>query len=254
MTAMLRERPVEQTAALQIADCDIHPKVRSLEDLRPWLSNRWWDHLQTYGQRSRHGFAKGSPYPKGAPHGVPARRLAGIRRRARQRPRAHARAAARCLRGHARHPQSALDRAGSSERRVQRRDVLRDERMAEGGLDRTRAAPSRLGARFLRGRRGRARRDRAPRRRSRLRPGAPLEPHRRAARPEALLADLRGCGRSRPAGRHPRLRLQRLADERRLAVLLHRGDDRARRVRPGGRDQPDLRGRLRAVPGSADRR
>jgi hypothetical protein len=67
MTAMLRERPVEQTEALQIADCDIHPKVRSLEDLRPWLPNRWWDHLQTYGQRSRHGFAKGSPYPKGAP-------------------------------------------------------------------------------------------------------------------------------------------------------------------------------------------
>jgi uncharacterized protein len=30
-------------------------------------SNRWWDHLQTYGQRYRHGFAKGSPYPKGAP-------------------------------------------------------------------------------------------------------------------------------------------------------------------------------------------
>ena len=67
MALELRERPVEQTAAAEIIDCDIHPKVRSLEDLRPWLSNRWWDHLQTYGQRSRHGFAKGSPYPKAAP-------------------------------------------------------------------------------------------------------------------------------------------------------------------------------------------
>ena len=67
MALELRERPVEQTAAAEIIDCDIHPKVRSLEDLRPWLSNRWWDHLQTYGLRSRHGFAKGSPYPKAAP-------------------------------------------------------------------------------------------------------------------------------------------------------------------------------------------
>ena len=37
-----------------IFDCDIHPKS-SLEDLRPYLSNRWWDYLQTYGQRQRHG-------------------------------------------------------------------------------------------------------------------------------------------------------------------------------------------------------
>jgi len=49
-----------------VIDCDIHPKA-SLEALRPYLSNRWWDYLQTYGLRSRHGFAKGYPYPKGAP-------------------------------------------------------------------------------------------------------------------------------------------------------------------------------------------
>jgi uncharacterized protein len=67
MGLKLREHPVEQTVAAEIIDCDIHPKVRSLEDLRPYLSNRWWDHLQTYGLRSRHGFAKGSPYPKAAP-------------------------------------------------------------------------------------------------------------------------------------------------------------------------------------------
>jgi len=49
-----------------VIDCDIHPKA-SLEALRPYLSNRWWDYLQTYGLRSRHGFAKGYPYPKGSP-------------------------------------------------------------------------------------------------------------------------------------------------------------------------------------------
>src|SRR5262249_13953001 len=49
-----------------IFDCDIHPKS-SLEDLRPYLSNRWWDYLQTYGQRQRHGYVKGFPYPKSQP-------------------------------------------------------------------------------------------------------------------------------------------------------------------------------------------
>ncbi len=51
---------------LGIVDCDIHPKS-SLEDLRPFLSNRWWDYLQTYGRRSRHGYVAGYPYPKMTP-------------------------------------------------------------------------------------------------------------------------------------------------------------------------------------------
>lgn len=49
-----------------IIDVDIHPKS-SLEDLRPFLSNRWWDYLQTYGNRSRHGYVKGFPFPKAQP-------------------------------------------------------------------------------------------------------------------------------------------------------------------------------------------
>ena len=53
-------------ARVSIFDCDIHPKS-SLEDLRPYLSNRWWDYLQTYGQRQRHGYVKGFPYPKSQP-------------------------------------------------------------------------------------------------------------------------------------------------------------------------------------------
>src|ERR1700675_175419 len=44
----------------------VHPKS-SLEDLRPFLSNRWWDYLQTYGRRARHGYVAGYPYPKMTP-------------------------------------------------------------------------------------------------------------------------------------------------------------------------------------------
>ena len=51
---------------LQIIDCDIHPKA-SVEDYRPYLSNRWWDYAQTYGARSHHGYVKGFPYPKAQP-------------------------------------------------------------------------------------------------------------------------------------------------------------------------------------------
>src|ERR1700745_4393054 len=53
-------------ARLGIVDCAIHPRS-SLEDLRPFLSNRWWDYLQTYGRRSRHGYVTGYPYPKMTP-------------------------------------------------------------------------------------------------------------------------------------------------------------------------------------------
>ncbi len=60
----VRERA--QRAKPAVIDCDIHPKA-SFAALRPYLSNRWWDYLQTYGTRSHHGFVKGYPFPKGAP-------------------------------------------------------------------------------------------------------------------------------------------------------------------------------------------
>ena len=50
----------------KVIDCDIHPTA-TLEDLRPYLSNRWWNTLQTYGERRRHGFARSYPYPKVTP-------------------------------------------------------------------------------------------------------------------------------------------------------------------------------------------
>jgi predicted TIM-barrel fold metal-dependent hydrolase len=54
-------------ATLGLLDCDIHPRPRSVEEYRPWLSAAAWERLQTYGLRPRHGFAKGYPFPKAAP-------------------------------------------------------------------------------------------------------------------------------------------------------------------------------------------
>src|SRR5262245_13413727 len=56
----------EPKARLEIVDVDIHPK-NALEDLRPHLSKRWWDYLETYGRRPRHGFVTGYPFPKMTP-------------------------------------------------------------------------------------------------------------------------------------------------------------------------------------------
>jgi len=66
MNIELRQPAVEQKSRLKIIDVDIHPKS-SVEDLRPYLSNQWWDYLKTYGSRQRQGFLKGFPYPKSQP-------------------------------------------------------------------------------------------------------------------------------------------------------------------------------------------
>ena len=53
--------------ALAVADCDIHPSVKSQRDLYPFLEARWQRHLETYGAIPRQGFASGPAYPKGQP-------------------------------------------------------------------------------------------------------------------------------------------------------------------------------------------
>ncbi len=58
---------LSQRGKLELIDCDIHPRLRAIDDLKPYMSRRWWDYLQTYGSRKRHGFAKGHPYPKSQP-------------------------------------------------------------------------------------------------------------------------------------------------------------------------------------------
>src|SRR5204863_7462285 len=61
-----RTQETRQKTRYGIVDCDIHPKLL-LQDLRPHLSNQWWSHLQPYGLRPRHGFAKTYPMPKITP-------------------------------------------------------------------------------------------------------------------------------------------------------------------------------------------
>lgn len=53
--------------ALAVIDCDVHPTVGELADLRPFLEERWWRHLLDYGPRPRHAMLQGDPYPKAAP-------------------------------------------------------------------------------------------------------------------------------------------------------------------------------------------
>ena len=66
MNMELRAPLRAQKSKVEIVDCDFHPKI-TFEQLRPHLSDRWWDYLQTYGIRQRHAYAKGYPFPKAAP-------------------------------------------------------------------------------------------------------------------------------------------------------------------------------------------
>lgn len=60
-------RIVTKAAKPAVVDCDIHPRPRAITDLKPYLAQRWWDHLMAYGIRGRHGYVKGHPYPKMTP-------------------------------------------------------------------------------------------------------------------------------------------------------------------------------------------
>jgi predicted TIM-barrel fold metal-dependent hydrolase len=61
------DKPAAGRAKLKIIDSDLHPTVRTIGELKPHLSERWWRYLQSYGMRPKHGFAEGDPYPKAAP-------------------------------------------------------------------------------------------------------------------------------------------------------------------------------------------
>ena len=54
-------------ARVGIIDGDMHPALRSLADLKPYMPARWWDVLTTYGSRRRHGMIGLEPYPKASP-------------------------------------------------------------------------------------------------------------------------------------------------------------------------------------------
>lgn len=51
---------------LKIVDGDIHTAPASLAEFKPFLEQRWFEHLTTYGSRKRHGI-NFEPYPKACP-------------------------------------------------------------------------------------------------------------------------------------------------------------------------------------------
>ncbi|MGZ3408759.1 MAG: amidohydrolase family protein [Xanthobacteraceae bacterium] len=57
----------DHNTKLGLIDVDIHPRPKSPADLKPYMSPQWWDHLQMFGSRRRHGYVKGHPYPKAHP-------------------------------------------------------------------------------------------------------------------------------------------------------------------------------------------
>jgi predicted TIM-barrel fold metal-dependent hydrolase len=71
MNVQVKQQPeaAPSTASrLAIADGDIHPTVRTPDELHPFLERRWIDHLGTFGGIGRKGFATGPAYPKGQPN------------------------------------------------------------------------------------------------------------------------------------------------------------------------------------------
>ena len=145
-----------------IFDCDIHPKS-SLEDLQPYLSNRWWDYLQTYGQRQRHGYVKGFPYPKSQPlasrrdswppgGGLPASDLDFMREQHLD------------FYGIEWGIMNPLSPTGQAERRAQRRHGIRRQRVPARRLEPARSAPQGVRGHSLREQRIVMRRDSQTRR------------------------------------------------------------------------------------------
>src|SRR5689334_13578200 len=56
-----------QPQRIGVIDCDCHPTVKTIADLKPYLAKRWWERIETYGLRPRHAFVNGDPYPKAQP-------------------------------------------------------------------------------------------------------------------------------------------------------------------------------------------
>ena len=67
MNVALLDRSRAQTTVQAVIDCDVHQAARSIADLKPYLSERWRHHIETYGLRRRLGEAIGPAYPKGQP-------------------------------------------------------------------------------------------------------------------------------------------------------------------------------------------
>lgn len=69
MNVQVRPTPAATAGTrLAIADCDIHPALRTPQDLNPWLSKRWQEHMAVFGVGRRLGMEQGPAYPKSQPN------------------------------------------------------------------------------------------------------------------------------------------------------------------------------------------
>ena len=255
MNIEVRAKDRPQQSKLSIIDCDFHPRL-TLEQLQAVPQQSMVELSADLRQSPAPRPGQGLQLSEDRAAGVAPRRLAAERRTAGQRRRLLPRAASRFLRHRLRHPEAAGSSTGNGDQNVELSIALASA-ANEGQLaywTGQGAAAQALDRRALRGRRCLGRRSPQARRQQGVHAGVHAEQDRGGARPQALLADLRGRGRGRAAGRHPRLRLRRLAaDQLRLSVVLHRGDDRARDLRAGHGHVDDHGGHLRALARAEDR-
>lgn len=62
------ERPaVREEQKLRIIDCDIHPSMKTPDELQPFLSERWRQHLAAYGGLLRQGLSETLSHPRMTP-------------------------------------------------------------------------------------------------------------------------------------------------------------------------------------------
>ena len=193
-------------------DCDIHPTLPGLKALLPYLSDHWRDSVVNRGihELEFDRLSANSPLTARADwrpeKGKPASTVDLMRDQALE-PFGTRFAILNCLYG----VQLLFSEDMSAGFHA------RAERLDREGVARQGAAAARLdrgaGAEPAYG----GRRDRASRGRQALRAGADAGGRRSAARAAALLADLRGGGAPRSAGRHPRRQRLPPSDRRRSA-------------------------------------
>jgi len=64
MNMPVLEKNMRGASRLSFVDCDIHPVQGSGKDLAPYLSQRWRDHLATFGGHIRHGMVGQQSHPR----------------------------------------------------------------------------------------------------------------------------------------------------------------------------------------------
>jgi uncharacterized protein len=67
VTVMDRQADTSAQTKLGIVDCDVHPYTKSAADLDEFLPERWRNHRQSIGGRSRSSFANAPNYPRMSP-------------------------------------------------------------------------------------------------------------------------------------------------------------------------------------------